>query len=73
MKKFLSIAFIAASLVACKGGSSEASTNDSTTAPTVDTPVAAPTVDTPVVAPADSNVKAPADTSVKEKKAKKTN
>ena len=57
MKKFLSIAFIAASLVACKGGSSEASTTDSTAATTVDTTVAAP-ADTTVAAPADTTVKA---------------
>lgn len=57
MKKFLSIAFIAASLVACKGGSSEASTTDTTAATTVDTTVAAP-VDSTVAAPADTTVKA---------------
>ena len=55
MKKFLSIAFIAASLVACNGGSSEESTTDSTAATTVDSTVAAP-VDTTVAAPVDSAV-----------------
>jgi hypothetical protein len=57
MKKFLSIAFIAASLVACKGGSSEASTTDSAAVAPVAVDSAAVTVDSAAVTVDSSAVK----------------
>lgn len=64
MKKFLSIAFIAASLVACNGGSQEeAPAVDSTAVAPADTAAVAPAADS--TAAADTAAKVAADTAKK--------